>query len=210
MSNANMVWQQRFAALPLVAILRGLAPDDAIATAEVLIDAGFGIIEVPLNSPQPLDSIAAISSAFPGVMVGAGTVLSAGDARDTIAAGGKLIVAPNLAEGVASEAARHDVAYVPGVATPSEAFNALALGAVALKLFPAELIAPNVVKSMRAVLPQQTQLLPVGGIAPDVVGAYLKAGANGFGLGSALFHPDKSLDDIRASAQAFVAAVQQP
>ncbi len=208
MYKAKQAWQQRFAALPLVAILRGLTPDNAIATAEVLIDAGFGIIEVPLNSPRPFESIEAISQQFPGVLVGAGTVLSADDVRNTIAAGGKLIVAPNFAADVATATHVQDVAYVPGVATPSEAFNALALGADALKLFPAELITPAVLKAMRAVLPPDTTLLPVGGITPDNLGDYRAAGANGFGLGSALFSPDKTLEEIRAAANAFVKAVE--
>ncbi len=208
MNDATLAWQQRFAALPLVAILRGITPDQATATAEVLVDAGFGIIEVPLNSPEPFESISMIGQHLPGVLVGAGTVLTAEDVANTVEAGGRLIVAPNLSEAVAKAAQHHHAAYVPGVATPSEAFNALALGADALKLFPAELITPAVVKAMRAVLPTNTQLLPVGGITPDNLGAYRSAGANGFGLGSALFTHDKSLDDIRQSADAFVKAVE--
>ena len=208
MKNATQAWQQRFAAMPLVAILRGLTPDNAAATADVLVDEGFGIIEVPLNSPDPFDSIAIISQHLPGVLVGAGTVLTPDDVDNTVTAGGRLIVAPNIAADVAGAASQHDVAYVPGVATPSEAFNALALGADALKLFPAELITPTVVKAMRAVLPANVKLLPVGGITPDNLGAYRSAGANGFGLGSALFNTGKSLDEIRQSAKAFVKAVE--
>lgn len=206
MTNAKQRWQQAFSSLPLVAILRGLHPDNAVAVADVLIEAGFSIIEVPLNSPAPFDSIRAISQRYPDVLTGAGTVIEPADVDNTLAAGGQLIVAPNLSIEVARAARHHHAVYLPGVATPSEAFSAMAAGADGLKLFPAELITPPVVKAMRAVLPKDTVLLPVGGISVDNMPAYRRAGANGFGLGSALFTAEKSLDQIATAAAAFVNA----
>ena len=190
--------------LPLVAILRGLTPAEAPAIGQALTTAGFVLLEVPLNSPQPLDSIAALSAQHPGLLIGAGTVMSAADVRNVHAAGGRLIISPHFDLEVVNEALRLDLACMPGVATPSEAFAALKAGAHALKLFPAEMIAPHVVKAMRAVLPARVPLLPVGGIGPDNMGAYKKAGATGFGIGSSLYKPGQTPAQTMAAAQNFI------
>jgi 2-dehydro-3-deoxyphosphogalactonate aldolase len=194
--------------MPLVAILRGLTPEEAPAIGHTLVDSGFALIEVPLNSPRPLDSIAALAAQHPGHLIGAGTVLSAAQVRDVQAAGGRIIISPHFDPAVVSEAVRLGLACVPGVATPSEAFAALAAGAHALKLFPAELITPSVLKAMRAVLPPDVALLPVGGITPENMAGYLSAGANGFGLGSALYKPGLQAQQVREAAQRFVQALQ--
>ncbi|HWH82940.1 MAG TPA: 2-dehydro-3-deoxy-6-phosphogalactonate aldolase [Burkholderiaceae bacterium] len=193
-------------ALPLVAILRGLRPAEATAIGTALVDAGFVLIEVPLNSPQPLASIAALTRACPAALVGAGTVLTVAQVREVHAAGARLVVAPNFDAAVVAAALELGLVCLPGVATPSEAFAALAAGAHALKLFPAEAIAPAVVKAWRAVLPPEVPLLPVGGITPAGMAAYVAAGASGFGLGSALYRPSADAAAVGANARAFVSA----
>jgi 2-dehydro-3-deoxyphosphogalactonate aldolase len=193
-------------ALPLVAILRGLVADEAHAVGAELVQAGWTLLEVPLNSPHPLASIAALVQAFPQALVGAGTVLSADAVREVHAAGGQMIVAPNFNAGVVREARRLGMVCIPGVATPTEAFDALEAGASALKLFPAELVTPAVLKSMRAVLDTSTALLPVGGITPTNMAAFRAAGADGFGIGSALFQPGMAIASLRQNATQFVAA----
>ena len=190
--------------LPLIAILRGLTPPEAPAIGQALTDAGFVLLEVPLNSPQPLDSIAALAAQHPQRLIGAGTVMSAADVRNVHAAGGRLIISPHFDAEVVHEALRLGLACMPGVATPSEAFAALKAGAHALKLFPAEMIAPSVVKAMRAVLSAHVPLLPVGGIGPSNMGAYKQAGASGFGIGSSLYKPGQSAAQTMAAAQNFI------
>lgn len=192
--------------LPLVAILRGLTPAEAPAIGQALTQAGFGLLEVPLNSPQPLDSIAALAAQHPEQLIGAGTVMRAADVRNVQAAGGRLIISPHFDVEVVHEALRLDLACMPGVATPSEALAALRAGAHALKLFPAEMIGPSVVKALRAVLPPTVPLLPVGSITPDNMAAYRQAGASGFGIGSALYRPGRSAEQTAQAAQAFIAA----
>jgi 2-dehydro-3-deoxyphosphogalactonate aldolase len=192
--------------LPLVAILRGLTPAEAPSVGDAIVEAGFRLLEVPLNSPQPLDSIALLRQRFPEALVGAGTVLSAQQVREVHAAGGELIVAPNFNAEVIAEAARLGLVSLPGVMTPTEAFGALAAGATGLKLFPAELASPSVVKALLAVLPKGTPLMPVGGITPDNMDAWRAAGSAGFGIGSALYKPGKSADAVREDALRFVAA----
>ena len=191
---------------PLIAILRGIENTAASPVGEVLVSAGFRIIEVPLNSPQPLDSIALMRERFPAAMVGAGTVLTAQQVRDVHAAGGVLVVSPNFNAEVVAETARLGMISLPGVATPSEAFAALAAGATGLKLFPAEAASPAVVKAWLAVLPKGTPLVPVGGITPSNMTEWRNAGATGFGIGSALYKPGKSAHAVRDDAQQFVAA----
>ena len=193
-------------ALPLVAILRGLPTADALAVGGALVDAGFGLIEVPLNSPDPLRSIATLAAAHPDALVGAGTVLNVGQVQQVHAAGGRLVVAPNFDRAVIAEGLRLGMVCLPGVATATEAFGALAAGAHALKLFPAELITPAVVKALRAVLDAQTVVLPVGGIEPTTMARYRAAGANGFGLGSALYKPGMDAATVGANACAFAHA----
>lgn len=197
-----------FAANPLIAILRGLRPDEAAETAHALTGAGFTIIEVPLNSPEPLESIRRMAAAAPGALVGAGTVLAPDQVGAVADAGGRIIIAPNFDPRVAAEARRLSLAYCPGVGTVSEAFAALEAGAAALKLFPAEMIPPAAVKAMRAVLPRDTRLLPVGGIDPSTMGGYLQAGADGFGLGSALYRPGQDAATTGQRARDFMAAWQ--
>lgn len=193
-------------ACPLVAILRGLTPAEAPAIGEALAASGWKAIEVPLNSPQPFDSIAALSRAHPHLLVGAGTVLTAREVQEVHDAGGRLVVAPNFDAGVVREAVRLGMACLPGVATATEAFAALAAGAHGLKLFPAEMIPPVAVRSLRAVLPAQALLLPVGGITAGNMAAYRDAGANGFGIGSALYRPGLAAVEVKARALDFLAA----
>jgi 2-dehydro-3-deoxyphosphogalactonate aldolase len=199
-------WQQAMAALPLVAILRGLRPEEAEPVGDVLVGAGWRLLEVPLNSPEPLASIATLARRFPAAIVGAGTVRSAEEVRAVHAAGGRLIVSPHFDARVVEAAVALEMVCLPGVMTPSEAFAALAAGATGIKLFPAEMIPPAAVKAMRSVLPRDALLLPVGGIAPLTMGPYRAAGANGFGIGSALYQPGRAIDAIAASAQAFADA----
>lgn len=193
-----------FGALPLVAILRGLEPGDAAPVASALYEAGFRLIEVPLNSPQPFDSIATIRRLLPGdALVGAGTVLTAADVDRLASLGAELVVMPHADTAVIRAAVRAGLVCTPGVATPTEAFAALAAGAAALKIFPAELVGPAVIKAMRAVLPSGTRLLPVGGITPDTMKPFLEAGAAGFGLGSALFKPGMEAGEVGRLARRF-------
>jgi 2-dehydro-3-deoxyphosphogalactonate aldolase len=194
------------ARLPLVAILRGLQPLEALAVGQALVDAGWDLIEVPLNSPEPLQSIATLRQAFPQALVGAGTVLTPEDVRQVQAAGGELIVSPNFNPAVVAEAVRLGMVCLPGVMTASEAFAALAAGASGLKIFPAEMITPPVLKALRAVLPAETLVLPVGGISPLNMPAFRTAGASGFGIGSALFKPGMTPAQVAESAAGFEAA----
>ena len=193
-------------ALPLVAILRGLKPEEALEVGQFIVNAGFHILEVPLNSPDPLRSIQILAEAFPNALVGAGTVTTAQQVRDIKAASGQIIISPHLDDNVVCEAVNLGLISMPGVATPTEAFRAIALGAHGLKLFPAEMISPSVVKSMRAVLPGHVRLIPVGGIGAHNMANYRQCGASGFGIGSALYAPGKTVQAIGESAAAFVRA----
>jgi 2-dehydro-3-deoxyphosphogalactonate aldolase len=203
---ASNDFKATLSACPLVAILRGLRPEEALAVGQALVHAGFRLIEVPLNSPQPLQSIAALAKAFPSALIGAGTVLQPAQVEPIHAAGGRMIVSPNFNPAVVREALRLGMACLPGVATASEAFAALDAGATGVKLFPAEMIPPAAVKALRAVLPPDALVLPVGGIGPHNMAAYAAAGANGFGIGSALFKPGMTAEEVSHSALEFVAA----
>lgn len=196
-----------FAELPLVAILRGLRPEEADAVGDALVEEGFRLIEVPMNSPQPLDSVRRLAARLgERAVVGAGTVLSA-DAVDQVRdAGGRVVISPNADVAVIARTAEHGLASLPGVATPSEAFAALGAGATALKLFPAEGASPAVLKAMRAVLPPATRVLPVGGIAPDTMIPWIDVGAAGFGLGSALYKPGMTAGEVGERARRFATA----
>ena len=205
-SNPASILAQAMAQLPLIAILRGLTPAEAPAMGQALVDSGFAIIEVPLNSPEPLRSIAALSQQFPQTLIGAGTVLNAQQVKDVHAVGGRLVVAPNFNPAVVAQALALHMVVLPGVTTPTEAFAALDAGAHGLKLFPAEMISPATVKALRAVLPKTAALMPVGGITPDNMAVYRAAGATGFGLGSALYAPGRSAQAVQQQAQAFVRA----
>ncbi len=193
--------------LPLVAILRGLEPERAVAVGEALVEAGFDIIEVPLNSPDPLASIAALVAALGArALVGAGTVLTEAEVDALAAIGAGLVVSPNCNPAVIRRSRAKGMVSLPGVFTPTEMFAALDAGASGLKLFPAEAASPAVIKAVRAVLPPQVPLLAVGGIGVANMGDYCAAGATGFGIGGSLFKPDKPLADIAADARAIVAA----
>jgi 2-dehydro-3-deoxyphosphogalactonate aldolase len=193
--------------LPLIAILRGVRPEDVVAIGGALIGAGFRVIEVPLNSPEPLASIAALATAFgERALIGAGTVLDPADVRRIADSGGRLVVMPHADLAVVRAAKAQGLLCVPGVATPTEAFGALAAGADALKMFPAEALPPAAVKAWRAVLPTDVSLLPVGGITPERMAPYLAAGADGFGLGSALYQPGLAPAEVAARARSFAAA----
>lgn len=193
--------------LPLVAILRGVRPAEVEAVADALYAEGFRAIEVPLNSPQALDSIARLARRLPeDALIGAGTVLSADAVREVQIAGGRLIVMPHADAAVIRVAKARGLACVPGAATPTEAFAALQAGADALKLFPAELVTPAALQALRAVLPRELRLLPVGGITPETMAPYRRAGAAGFGLGSALYAPGMAAAEVGQRARAFVQA----
>jgi 2-dehydro-3-deoxyphosphogalactonate aldolase len=207
--TARQLLDTALARCPLVAILRGIEPHEAEAIAGALIDAGFSMIEVPLNSPDPLTSIEAIARRFGGdAVIGAGTVLDTSQVRAVRDAGGTLIVSPNTDPQVISSAAGAGMVVLPGYFTPSEGFAALKAGATGLKLFPAEAATPAVLKAQRAVLPRGTPVLVVGGIAPDNMTPWRDAGAAGFGLGSALYKPGRSAADVASAAAAFVAAIR--
>ncbi len=204
--NPHQKFSKGLQTLPLVAILRGLQPAEALPVGQALLSTGWTLIEIPLNSPQPLDSIAAMAGAFPQALIGAGTVLTPEDVRNVHAAGGQLIVSPNFNPAVVREAVRLGLVCLPGVMTASEAFGALEAGATGLKIFPAEMITPAVVKALRAVLPSGTLVLPVGGITLENMRPYLAAGANGFGIGSALYKPGTSAAEVAENARTFIAA----
>lgn len=206
--TAADLFHRYFDQCPLAAIIRGVTPNEAEAIGEALFDAGIRIIEVPLNSPEPLDSIRRLSARMGDrALVGAGTVLSVKDVEDVRGAGARLIISPNTNLPVIRATAECGMVSCPGYFTPSEAFAALEAGATALKLFPAEAATPAVVKAQRAVLPKNVPLLIVGGVSPETMGPWLKAGANGFGLGSGLYSPGRSAEDTAQRARAYVEAL---
>lgn len=193
--------------LPLVAILRGVTPEEAPAIGRALVEAGFAIIEVPLNSPEPIESIRRLAAACGSdALIGAGTVMAPADVEAVAEAGGRIIVMPHADPAVIAAAKRRSLVCTPGIATPTEGFAALAAGADALKLFPAEAMPPPVLKALISVFPRGTRFLPVGGISPDSMRAYAEAGAAGFGLGSALYRPGMSAADVGARAATFATA----
>jgi 2-dehydro-3-deoxyphosphogalactonate aldolase len=190
----------------LVAILRGIRPDEAVPVTAALEAHGFAIVEVPLNSPDPLVSIAALVRAFgERLLIGAGTVTTEAQVAEIAAAGGRLIVTPHADAAVVRAAKRHGLLAVPGFFTPAEAFAMLAAGADALKLFPAEGASPAMLRSMRAVLPSGTIVLPVGGIDASNMAAWRAAGAAGFGIGSAIYKPGDTAEIVGAKARALTA-----
>ena len=204
----RQAFDDAFAKCPLIAILRGVKPDEVEAIGEALVEAGFTILEVPMNSPDPLDSVARLATRFAGrAIVGAGTVLTVPHVQAVIDAGGTMVISPNANPRVIAASAAAGVVSLPGIATPSEAFAALDAGATALKLFPAEAASPGVLKAMLAVLPKGIRLLPVGGIAPDTMAPWLNAGAAGFGLGSALYKPGMTAEEVGSNARAFARAL---
>ena len=206
--TATARFDAAFARCPLIAILRGVQPGEAIALGEALVEAGITLLEVPLNSPEPHDSIERLTGALGArAVVGAGTVLDVEEVAAVAAARGTLIVAPNTERSVIAEAVRRGLVCIPGVATPSEALVALRTGASALKLFPAEGSSPAAMKAMKAILPSETRLIPVGGITPIGMRAWREAGAAGFGIGSALYRPGMTPSEVGAAAEQFVSAL---
>ena len=196
-----------FAELPLIAILRGVKPDEAIDIGIALVETGFRLIEVPLNSPEPIESIRRLAAAVGDrATVGAGTVRSAAEVAEVAAVGGRLIVSPHMSPQLIGATKQAGLMSGPGVATPTEALAAIEAGADFLKLFPAEQLTPVIVKAWRAVLPKGMPLVPVGGITPASMASYLAAGATGFGLGSAIYKPGMTPPDVRRAAEAFIAA----
>lgn len=199
--------------LPLVAILRGVTPNEILAIADEIITAGITRIEVPLNSPQPLESIAKLvrhcAEQHGGkTLVGAGTVLTSEQVRDVHAAGGRLIVSPNMNEMVIRESRRLEMVSMPGIVTPTEAFEALAAGASGLKLFPASQVGLTGIKALLAVLPENTELYAVGGIGSDNFAQWRAAGIYGAGLGTALYTPGLDASDVGKRARALISAWQ--
>ena len=193
--------------LPLIAVLRGISPEEITAVAGALADEGFRVLEVPLNSPRPFESIRLLAREFGDrCLVGAGTVIAAADVARVRDAGGKLVVMPHADTAVILEAKALGMVCVPGVATPTEAFAALAAGADGLKMFPSDQLPPPALKAWRAVLPRETLVFPVGGIRPDNMGPYWAAGANGFGTGSNLYQPGSTVEHVRSAAAAYAAA----
>ena len=190
---------------PLIAIIRGVTPQEAEAIGDALFDAGIRIIEVPLNSPEPLQSIERLSARLGDrALVGAGTVLKPHHVADVRAVGGRIIVSPNTNTDVIAAAASEGLVCTPGYFTPSEAFRALDAGATALKIFPAEAASPGVLKAQLAVLPKDVPVLAVGGIRPDNMLPWLDAGAQGFGLGGGLYQPGQTAEQTSAKARAYV------
>jgi 2-dehydro-3-deoxyphosphogalactonate aldolase len=202
--------KDRLRRCPLVAILRGVRPDEVEAIGAVLVETGFAIIEVPLNSPEPIASIRRLVARFADrALIGAGTVTEGRQIAEIAAAGGRLVVMPHGDPAIIRRSKAAGLVVLPGFATPTEAFAARAAGADGLKLFPAEGSPPSVLKAMKAVLPPALPVLPVGGITPEKMAAYWQAGAGGFGLGSALYSPGMSAEAVRDRATAFVAEMKK-
>lgn len=197
--------------MPIVAILRGLRPEAAVDVGEALSRAGIRILEVPLNSPSPLESISRLAQRFGDVcLVGAGTVTQPSQVTDLAAIGASIVVSPNTDPAVVAESRRLGLISCPGALTPSEVFQAHAAGADAIKIFPASVMGPSGIKAMRAVVPSEMMLLAVGGVSGDNMAEYMSAGANGLGLGTALFAPDMSLAEIRDRAARLTACARRP
>jgi len=200
-------FREHFASLPLIAILRGITPDEVVAVGRGLFDVGFRVIEIPLNSPEPLESLARLAAELGrDATIGCGTVLTPGQVAAVAAAGGRIVVSPNADADVIKATLSAGLVSAPGVATPGEGFAAVAAGANLLKLFPAEQLPPRVIKSWRAVFPNTLPLVPVGGISPESLSGYLAAGADGFGLGSALYAAGRDPRETARRGEAFVEA----
>ena len=204
----SALFSRYFDQCPLVAIIRGVTPDEVEEVGEAIYEAGIRIIEVPLNSPDPLGSIRRLSARLgERALVGAGTVLNTAQVAEVAAAGGRLIVSPNMNVAVIQATVAAGLVSCPGYFTPSEAFAALDAGATALKLFPAEAATPAVVKAQRAVIPRAVPLLVVGGVSASTMRAWLDAGATGFGLGSGVYVPGRSASETGERARAYVEAL---
>lgn len=207
--SAIEAYNRWFGQTPLIAIIRGVMPDEAAEIGSALITGGIGIIEVPLNSPDPLLSIERLKSRLGDrAVIGAGTVTSADQVEQVRDAQAQIIVSPNMDPRVIRATVAAGMVSCPGIFTPSEAFTAIEAGAGVLKLFPAEAASPKVVKALRAVLPPEVPLVVVGGVTPESIASWRAAGASGFGLGSGLYKPGQSAEETLAKARAYVAAVK--
>ena len=199
-----MTWDEVVRRMPIVPIVRGITPSDAVAIAEALSAGGLLCVEVPLNSPDPLESIAAMRSALDGrMLIGAGTVLTESAVADVAGAGCQFVVSPNADSAVIAATKRAGMASLPGFFTPSEAFTALAAGADALKLFPAEAAGPATLKAIMAVLPKGTAVMPVGGVSVESMAEWRAGGAAGFGIGGSIYKPGDGAEAVRERARAF-------
>jgi 2-dehydro-3-deoxyphosphogalactonate aldolase len=202
-----MTLEDALEACGIVAILRGVTPDEVVAVSQTLYDAGIRVVEVPLNSPEPFTSIEKLSKALADKMIiGAGTVLSVQDVNLLKAHGGQISVSPDCNEAVIARAKELGMEPLPGVFTPTEAFSAIRAGAKHLKLFPAEVASPQTIKAWKAVLPKDVKIYAVGGVTPDNMGDWLSAGASGFGIGSSIFKPGLNMAKISESAHSLVSA----
>lgn len=196
-----------FQRAPLVAILRGVRPDEVVDIGEALVTSGFTLIEVPLNSPDPIESIERLATRFEGrALIGAGTVLDTSQVDAVARAGGRMIISPNADPAVIAASVGNGLVSLPGIATPTEAFGAIKAGATALKLFPAEASSPTILKALRAVVPPSCRILPVGGITPGILADWHAGGASGFGLGSALYKPGYGAPEVARLAREFIQA----
>lgn len=205
-----MNFTEALEACNLIAILRGIRPDEAEPIGEALIEAGWRIIEVPLNSPEPLKSIERLQARFGDrALIGAGTVLTPAQVADVAATGARVIISPNANPAVIEATAARGLISLPGVATPTEAFAAIAAGATGIKAFPAEAIPPFVIKAWKAVLPKEIPVFAVGGVTPDNMKAYVDAGASGFGIGGALYKPGADVAAIAQKAKQFIEATHR-
>lgn len=200
-------FRRYFAELPLIAIIRGVRPDEVESIGAALVESGIRIIEVPLNSPDPLDSIDRLVRRFGDeALIGAGTVLQAADVARVASVGGRIVVSPGFDKDVVAATIAQGLVSAPGYFTPTEAFTALSAGAHVLKLFPGEGAPPAVVKAQRAVLPKDVPLVVVGGVTPDKIATYRAAGADGFGIGGSLYRPGQTASEVAEQARAFVTA----
>jgi 2-dehydro-3-deoxyphosphogalactonate aldolase len=208
LAQVHETFENHFRRCPVIAILRGVTPSEVVPIGRALIDCGINIIEIPLNSPEPFESIKRLAEDVgDDVIIGAGTVLSAADVASVQSAGGRLVVSPNTDISVIDATVRAGMISVPGYFTVTEAFTAISAGAHAIKLFPAEAASPSVIRAQRAVLPHHIPLLVVGGVGPDDAANWLAAGANGFGLGGALYRPGYTALQVRTHAMQFVDAL---
>lgn len=204
-----MNFTEALEACNLIAILRGIRPEEAEPIGEALIEAGWRIIEVPLNSPEPLKSIEKLQARFGDrALIGAGTVLTPAEVADVAATGARVVISPNANPAVIEATAARGLISLPGVATPTEAFAAIAAGATGIKAFPAEAIPPIAIKAWKAVLPKDIPVFAVGGVTPDNMKPYVEAGASGFGIGGALYKPGADVAVIAQKAKQFIEAMQ--
>jgi 2-dehydro-3-deoxyphosphogalactonate aldolase len=203
-----MNFEDAFRQMPVIAILRGVKPTEAVAIAEAVLESGIRVIEIPLNSPDPLTSIRQVADGLAGrAVVGAGTVLSEAEVDHVVESGGRIIVSPNMDPQVIRKTKARGLVSAPGIMTPSEAFAALAAGADVLKMFPGELFTVPVIQAVAAVLPKTSVLVLVGGVTPDAIGAFRGSPVAGFGVGSSIYKPNMSAADVKVNAVKFVDAI---